>query len=249
MGSVQLFEVRANRQVARATYLLELDGDTVGIERPGQFVNVAVPGFFLRRPLSVCSWSPGRLTLLYKVLGEGTDALTKVKPGEKLDVLSGLGNGFWLPSGVQSPLLVAGGIGVAPMLGLAEALVAERLEPVVILGFGSADEVTLVDQLSELEVPVTISTVDGSAGVPGFVTDAMSQLAQQGQPWDYLYACGPTPMLHAVFDMAEVPGQYSMEERMACGFGACMGCVLETTSGLERVCKEGPVFESSELPW
>ncbi len=249
MGSVQLFKVRANQQVARATYLLELDGDTTGIDRPGQFVNVEVPGFYLRRPFSVCSWEPGRLTLLYKVLGSGTEELTHVSAGDTLNVLSGLGNGFWLPARVNNPLLVGGGIGVAPMLGLAETLVSEGVTPHVILGFGSADEVALAEELRELGLAVTISTVDGSEGVPGFVTDAMSALQGEGASWDYLYACGPTPMLKAVFAAADSPGQYSMEERMACGFGACMGCVTETDSGLQRICKEGPVFESSELPW
>lgn len=338
MGSVQLFQIASNRGIARDTYLLELDGDTVGLEHPGQFVNIEVPGFYLRRPLSVCNWRPGRLTLMYKVLGQGTAALTEIGEGTRLSVLSGLGNGFWLPQGVVRPLVVGGGIGVAPMLALVESLLSDEVMPQVVLGFGSADEVALVDEIASLSldgqgVPVTVSTVDGTRGVPGFVTDAMDVLRQEAaeqneggpagpsaaapggagrggqsagaelsspmppgsgrigradvrpgetalgdrsessgetapcsagadegravpgfaggpvRPWDYVYACGPTPMLKAVFATAGTPGQYSMEERMACGFGACMGCVLETTEGMQRICKEGPVFASEVLPW
>lgn len=282
MGSVQLFQIASNRRIARDTYLLELDGDTVGLEHPGQFVNIEIPGFYLRRPLSVCNWRPGRLTLMYKVLGQGTAALTEIGEGTRLSVVSGLGNGFWLPQGVVRPLVVGGGIGVAPMLALVESLLADGVVPQVVLGFGSADEVALVDEIEALSldgrgVPVTVSTVDGTRGVPGFVTDAMDVLRQEAaeqneggpagpsgaapdsaepglasglvRPWDYVYACGPTPMLKAVFATAGTPGQYSMEERMACGFGACMGCVLETTEGMQRICKEGPVFASEVLPW
>ncbi len=252
MGSVQLFEITENRRIARDTYLLELAGDTTSLVAPGQFVNVAVPGFYLRRPFSVCAWEPGLLTLMYKVLGEGTDALTSVPAGHTLEVLSGLGNGFTVPENVSSPLVVGGGIGVAPMLALVQDLLARGTTPTVILGFGSADEVALEKEISELGARVLITTVDGSAGTGGFVTDAMDVLREEqpvGVPWDYVFACGPTPMLKAVFTQAKTPGQYSMEERMACGFGACMGCVLETKSGLQRICKEGPVFESEDLPW
>ncbi len=248
MSSVQSFQVTANRQIARDTYFLELDGDTSDITMPGQFVNLEVPGFYLRRPLSVCDWSPGHLTLMYKVLGEGTEALTHVDVGTEMSVLSGLGNGFWLPEGASNPLLVGGGIGVAPMLGLAKYLVSQGVWPTVVLGFGNASEVALVDEIRATGVPVVVSTVDGSHGVKGFVTDAMSQLASE-EGWDYVYACGPTPMLRAVFATAGKPGQYSMEERMACGFGGCMGCTLPTAEGMVRICKEGPVFESQVLPW
>ena len=247
MRSIQLFQVTENRQIARDTYLLELEGDTVGLTHPGQFVNVDIPGFYLRRPLSVCAWRPGHLTLMYKILGQGTDVLSNVVPGDTLDVLSGLGNGFSIPEGVSSPLVVGGGIGVAPLLALTEALVKEGAKPSVIFGFGSEDEVALVEEIEALGVSVSITTVDGTAGTPGFVTTAMMQA---DATWDYVYACGPTPMLKAVFAAAAgALGQYSMEERMACGFGACMGCVLETKGGLQRVCKEGPVFHSEDLPW
>lgn len=256
MGSVQLFKIKENRQIARDTYLLELVGDTSGLVAPGQFVNVTIPGFYLRRPFSVCAWRPGLLTLMYKVLGEGTKELTKIPAGTALEVISNLGNGFKVERGVSRPLVVGGGVGVAPMLALVEALLKTGANPMVILGFGAADEVALEREISALGVEVLISTVDGSAGVPGFVTDAMAAVAaEEGvaggsvQPWDYVYACGPTPMLKAVFNLAGTPGQYSMEERMACGFGACMGCVFETKEGLQRICKEGPVFESEDLPW
>ena len=246
MRSIQLFQVTENRQIARDTYLLELEGDTAGLSHPGQFVNVDIPGFYLRRPLSVCAWRPGHLTLMYKILGQGTDALSNIAPSETLDVLSGLGNGFSIPEGVSTPLVVGGGIGVAPLLALTGALVKAGTKPTVIFGFGSEDEVALVEEIETLGASVSITTVDGTAGTPGFVTTAMMQA---DATWDYVYACGPTPMLKAVFAAAGTPGQYSMEERMACGFGACMGCVLETKEGLQRVCKEGPVFYSEDLPW
>lgn len=252
MRSVQVFQVIQNKRIARDTYLLQLGGDTTGLERPGQFVNVELPGSYLRRPLSVCRVTPGELTLMYKVLGAGTDRLAQIEGCPSLSVLSGLGNGFTVPRGIEKPLVVGGGIGVAPLLALVEELLAAGLMPRVIFGFGSEDEVALVDQIEELGVPVTICTVDGSAGVRGFVTDAMVQSCDETlekTPWDYVYACGPTPMLKAVHKVAGSPGQYSMEERMACGFGACMGCVIQTSNGLKRVCKEGPVFEETELPW
>lgn len=227
---------------------MELEGDTSDLTDPGQFVNVEVPGFYLRRPLSVCDWHPGHLLLMYKVLGQGTEAMTSLAAGTELSVVSGLGNGFTVPEDVSSPLIVAGGIGVAPMLALTEHLLDLGIAPGVILGFGSVDEVALVREIESLGVPVTVATVDGTQGVKGFVTDAMDALAQ-GRKWDYVYACGPTPMLKAVFMKSAVPGQYSMEERMACGFGACMGCTLQTIRGVVRICKEGPVFESQVLPW
>lgn len=251
MTSVRLLQVSANRQVARDTYFLELAGDTSDLHHPGQFVNIEVPGFYLRRPLSVCNWNQGSLTLMYKVLGEGTEALTRVPIGAEISVISGLGNGFSLPETIQNPLVVGGGIGVAPMLSLTESLVNQGHVPRVIFGFGSVDEVALVHEIGTLGVPVTVTTIDGTCGVRGFVTDAMEQLRGDFErpPWDFVYACGPTPMLQAVFTVAETPGQYSMEERMACGFGACMGCTLSTTEGLKRICKEGPVFKSEVLPW
>lgn len=251
MSSPQLFEIALNQRVARDTYSLELRGDTSDLTAPGQFANLQLPNYYLRRPLSVCRWDWGHLTLLYKVVGEGTRALSQMRPAEKVSVLNGLGNGFSIPNGVCHPLVVAGGIGTAPMPALVEALTKQGMVPRVIFGFGTADEVVLVDVIERLGVPVTVTTNDGSRGQAGLVTDAMGRLnpTGEGAAWDFVYACGPTPMLRAVFRAAGTPGQYSLEERMGCGFGACMGCTTPTTSGLERVCKEGPVFNSEALAW
>lgn len=249
MSRVEHFQVTANRKVAENTYVLELSGDTSGIERPGQFVNVEVPGHYLRRPLSVCDWDENTLYLLYKVFGPGTEDMTRLPEGQTLNVLSALGNGFHAPKEIKRPLVVGGGIGIAPMLALVSHLVDRGLKPQVILGFGTADEVTMVDPIESLGADVLITTIDGTVGTKGLVTDGMRDLRTAGATWDYVYACGPTPMLKAVFAQADAPGQYSMEERMACGFGACVGCVIETNEGVLRVCKEGPVFESELLPW
>lgn len=242
--SEQVFEVTANEEIAKRTYRLDLRGDTVGLTTPGQFVNVEVPGFYLRRPLSIYQVDDGHLELIYKVLGEGTDALTHVRVGSQMRVLSGLGNGFTVQEGAR-PLVVGGGVGVVPLLYLVQALVAAGQEPQVILGFGSADEVFMVDELEDLGVPVLVTTVDGTLGIPGFVTDALAAL----EPADYFYTCGPTPMLRALTEATDLPGQFSLEERMACGFGACVGCVVRTRDGMQRVCKEGPVFTREELQW
>ncbi len=243
--SVQQFEVVANDQIALGAYRLELAGNTVGLTRAGQFVNVEVPGFYLKRPLSICAVQPGRLELIYKVLGEGTAAMTAIRPGTYLEVLSGLGNGFTIESAV-APLVVGGGVGVVPLFALVEELLGAGQRPQVIYGFNTAEEIFLAEQTAALGVPVLVATADGSAGVPGFVTDALSHLQV---PPDYFYACGPTPMLRALGENLAIPGQVSMEERMACGFGACVGCVVPTERGMQRVCKEGPVFTREELQW
>lgn len=243
--SEQVFEVAVNQRISRGTYRLELLGNTVGLTTPGQFVNVEVPGFYLRRPLSIYLVGEGRLELIYKVLGEGTEVLTEVAPGTKLRVLSGLGNGFTIHDHVSRPLVIGGGVGVVPLLYLVQELVAAGQKPQVVLGFGSADEVFMVDELEDLGVPVTVTTADGTEGVKGFVTDALPQI----EPADYFYTCGPTPMLQALTAVTDLPGQFSLEERMACGFGACVGCVVQTRDGVQRVCKEGPVFTREELQW
>lgn len=249
MGAVQTFKVAANQKVATNTYVLQLTGNTEDITAPGQFVNVEVPGFYLRRPLSVCAWKDDSLTLLYKVFGEGSEAMTRMTLGQEVNVLSGLGQGFTVPEEVKAPLIVGGGVGIAPMYALAKHLLEQGLTPQVVLGFGSEDEVALAPQIHALGAKVTITTVDGSRGTKGFVTDGMEALAADGIEWDFVYACGPTPMLKAVYNQAGSPGQYSVEERMACGFGACAGCVIETREGVLRVCKEGPVFGSEVLQW
>lgn len=244
MTAVQDMLVRANEQIARNTYRLDLVGDTDDSPRAGQFVNVLVPGFYLRRPFSLYQWGPGRLDLIYKVLGEGTAQLTQIRPGETLSVLTGLGNGFTAAAAAR-PLVVGGGVGVVPLLALVQLLQEAEQEPEVILGFRSADEVFLAEEMRRRGVRVRVTTEDGSAGRKGFVTAALEDVSER----DYLYACGPTPMLRALAEAVSLPAQFSLEERMACGFGACVGCVVPTSAGPQRVCKEGPVFTREELQW
>ncbi len=238
------FTVVENRELAQDTYLLSLAGDTSALAAPGQFVNLEIPGYYLRRPLSVFDWAPGRLDLIYKVLGEGTRDLVQVRVGTTLSVLSGLGNGFHAAP-AQHPLIVGGGVGVVPLWALARTLIEEGQSPTVIYGFNSAAEVILVEETEALGARVLVTTADGSVGTAGFVTAALDQVPTA----DYLYACGPTPMLRALTAATALPGQFSLEERMACGFGACVGCVVSTRSGMSRVCKEGPVFTREELQW
>ncbi|MSS84428.1 dihydroorotate dehydrogenase electron transfer subunit [Actinomycetaceae bacterium WB03_NA08] len=242
MSADRIFEVAHNDPIARDTYVLTLNGDTSDLTTPGQFVNVEVPGFYLRRPLSVADWSAGELQLIYKVLGQGTAAMTRMSPGDQTRIISGLGNGFEITE-AEAPLIVGGGVGVAPLFALARELLSRGQSPQVVLGFNSADEVFSAESIRELGASVAIATVDGSEGTAGFVTDALPSR------FDYFYACGPTPMLKALASATEQPGQFSLEERMACGFGACMGCVTNTVDGNQRVCKEGPVFSREELAW
>lgn len=246
--------IAENRRVADDTYWLDLRGNDSTLTMPGQFVNLAVPGFFLRRPISVCSTEPGHIHLLYKTVGAGTRKLAEMRIDDTLEVLSGCGRGFTVPSRTDRPdfrpVLVGGGIGVAPLLGLAKVLVNQGIFPEVVFGFRTASEVTLVDQMGDLGLSVHLATEDGSAGAPGFVTAVVDQLLAAGPTApNYLYTCGPTPMMKALFQQTSLPGQFSLEERMGCGFGACMGCVHRTHRGMERVCKEGPVFDREELTW
>ncbi len=244
MMNVEQLTVTKNLRIASKTWLLVLEGTVQGITTPGQFVNVEIPGFYLRRPFSVYDWAKGELRLIYKELGEGTEALTDVEPGVELSVLSGLGNGFWVED-TQQPLLVGGGVGVVPLFSLVRELTGRGLTPRVILGFNKASEVYLAEEMAELGADVTVATQDGSTGIKGMVTEALPDKAD----YDYLYACGPTPMLQALAEVTTVPAQFSLEERMACGFGACVGCVVQTVEGMQRVCKEGPVFSRQELQW
>ena len=240
-----LCTVLENKPLTDAVFALRLAADTSGLTRPGQFVQIAVPGFYLRRPVSVCDWDDKTLTLVIKVLGQGTARLRGMREGETLDVLSGLGNGFDPGALPGRPLLVGGGVGLPPLLGLARALREAGREPILLAGFNTASEVFLLDRFEALGVPVTLATMDGSAGVKGLVTDALAGLA-----FDSLAACGPLPMLKALrHALPGVPGLYSLEERMGCGFGACMGCSIMTREGPKRVCKEGPVFRGEELIW
>ena len=242
----RLFEIKSNEQIAKNVYRMQLCGDTTGI-LPGQFVNIRVEGQFLRRPISVCNVeqplhnATPLLTIIYKVVGVGTEAMSHLPIGTQLDVLTVLGNGYDLSKAGDKPLLVGGGVGVPPMYMLARQLREAGKAVRVILGFNTKDEVFYEEEFRALGCDVTVTTVDGSHGVKGFVTNALD--GQQS----YYYTCGPLPMIKALLQAAGTHGEVSMEERMGCGFGACMGCTIQTTQGPKRVCKEGPVFAASEL--
>ena len=235
-----IFEIKSNEQIAKNVYRMQLGGDTAGI-LPGQFVNIRVQGQFLRRPISVCNITDGILTIIYKVVGVGTEAMSHLPVGTQLNVLTVLGNGYDLTKAGDAPLLVGGGVGVPPMYMLARQLREAGKNVRVILGFNTKDEVFYEDEFRALGCDVTVTTVDGSHGVKGFVTNALD--GQQS----FYYTCGPLPMIKALIQAAGTNGEVSMEERMGCGFGACMGCTIQTTQGPKRVCKEGPVFPAEIL--
>ena len=239
-----IFTVKTNEKIAKDVYLMTLSGDTSKITSPGGFVELELPGLYLRRPISVCDVEGDTLTLIYKVVGVGTDAMCKYGSGTKLDLLTGLGNGFSLDADTKNPLLVGGGVGVPPLYMLCKRLIEKGVRPSVILGFNTKDDVFYKDEFEALGVKVTVTTADGSYGIKGFVTDALD-----AHTYDYTYACGPIPMLKALYDRAGVGGEYSFEARMGCGFGACMGCSIPTKNGMKRVCKEGPVFKKEEIVW
>ena len=238
-----IFKVKSNKQIAKNTYETVLVGDTSDITASGQFVNIKLDGFYLRRPISVCDVEGDELTIIYKVVGEGTEVMSKMTGGEELFTLTGLGNGYDTEKSGDTPLLIGGGAGVPPMYYLARKLIAEGKKPRAILGFGSADEVFYKEKFEALGVPVTVTTVDGTEGVKGFVTDAMKD------SYSYFFTCGPEPMLKAVYESSETSGQFSFEERMGCGFGACMGCTGKTKYGNKRICRDGPVLVKEEIIW
>ena len=238
-----IFKVLDNAEIARNTYKMTLAGDTADITAPGQFVNLKLDGFYLRRPISVCDAEGGILTIIYKAVGEGTAAMAKMAGGEEILTLTGLGNGYDTSVSGDKPLLIGGGAGVPPMYMLAKKLIAEGKHPVAILGFGKEDEVFYKEEFEAIGVPVTVTTVDGSMGARGFVTDALPE------SYTYFFTCGPEPMLKAVYDKTETPGQFSFEERMGCGFGACMGCSCKTKYGNKRICRDGPVLVKEEIIW
>ena len=211
--------------------------------RPGQFINIALAGKYLRRPISVCDWDAESVTILYKVVGAGTAQMAHMAPGECLDVLLGLGNGFDITRAGESPLLIGGGVGCPPLYGLAKRLVEAGVKPRVILGFNTAEEVILAEDFRQLQLKVCVTTADGSMGIRGFVTDA------EDLSCSYYYTCGPEPMLKAVYNRIDAPGELSFEERMGCGFGACMGCSCKTKYGNKRICKDGPVLRKEEVIW
>lgn len=241
-----LFEIKGNQAVVPGCYLLSLEGDASAVAASGQFVQLALPGRYLRRPISICDYDARHLLLLYKVVGAGTDQLSEMKVGEQIEVISGLGNGFCPENTTQKALLVGGGMGVAPLYRLAKDLLAAGKAVHVILGFNTAAEVCLETEFKALGVDVTISTADGSKGVKGFVTDAIQTLPQD---YDYFYTCGPMVMMKAVCQLCPTEGEASLEERMGCGFGICYGCTIKTAKGAKRVCADGPVFAKGDLLW
>lgn len=242
------FVVEENRQVSTRTRLLRLKGDVSEFSAPGQFVEIAVPGKFLRRPISVNRYFVREkvLHLLFNIVGEGTDILSQTKPGTELDLLVGLGNGFSLPEDIKHPILLGGGIGAAPLLQLAYDLVSNGVRTQVVLGYNTIkDSWGMEKELREMGIATYVATVDGSSGVKGFVTDV---IREKKLSFDYFYACGPEPMLRSLSELG-TEGEMSLECRMGCGFGACMCCSIETAKGSRRICKEGPVFKKSELIW
>jgi len=254
-----LYKVLSNEPLTASVYRMVLEGDTSAITAPGQFVNIKLDGMFLRRPISVCDYSDTTITLIYKTVGMGTEAMSELPVGTVLDVLTGLGNGYNTGKSGDAPLLIGGGVGVPPMYRLCKELIAEGKRPRVILGFNTAEEIFYFEEFKALFAeagllgedadaangPVYIATADGSVGVKGFVTDVMKEL----NDYTYFFTCGPLPMFKAIERVAVTSGQYSFEERMGCGFGACMGCSCKTKYGNKRICKDGPVLEREEIIW
>ena len=240
-----LFTIKSNEPLTEAVYKMVLAGDTSAITAPGQFVNIQIKGLFLRRPISVCDYDENTLTILYKVVGKGTEAMKNMKAPHKLDLLTGLGNGYDTSKSGAKPLLIGGGVGVPPMYRLAKNLIREGKCPEVILGFNTAAEVFYKEEFEALGIPVHVATADGTMGVKGFVTDVVKTIPD----YTYFYTCGPEPMLKALSECTETSGQLSFEERMGCGFGACMGCSCKTKYGNKRICKDGPVLEKEEIIW
>ncbi len=238
-----LFTVLSNEPLTQDVYKMVLAGDTSAITAPGQFVNIRLDGLFLRRPISVCDYDAETLTLLYKVVGKGTEAMSRMKSGQ-LDILTGLGNGYDLTVAGEKPVLIGGGVGVPPMYNLAKKLLEMGKKVSVILGFNEKSQIFYEEEFRQLGCDVTVTTVDGSYGLKGFVTDALKDM-----DYSYFYTCGPEPMLKAVYKASVTSGQMSFEERMGCGFGACMGCSCKTLTGCKRICKDGPVMKKEEILW
>ncbi len=238
-----IFTIKSNELIAKSVYKMVLQGDTSDITNCGQFVNIKLDGLYLRRPISVCDLQGDMLTLIYKVVGKGTQLLSEMESGVKLSVLTGLGNGYNLDKSGDAPLLIGGGVGVPPLYLLAKRLIEKGCKVSVILGFNTKDELFLDEEFKKLGCITTVTTVDGSYGTKGFVTDTLPE------NYSYFYTCGPEPMLKAVYKSTKASGQFSFEERMGCGFGACMGCSCKTVTGCKRICKDGPVLEKEEILW
>ena len=237
-----IFDIKENIALTESVYKMTLLGDTTGI-KCGQFVNILLDGLYLRRPISVCDCTDGELTIIYKVVGKGTEQMSKMTEGS-LDILTELGNGYDISKAGDKPLLLGGGVGVPPLYMLAKKLIAEGKKVSVVLGFNTKDEIFYEDEFKKLGAETHVTTADGSYGIKGFVTDAMCDI-----DYTYIYTCGPEPMLKAVYKASNTSGQFSFEERMGCGFGACMGCSCKTVTGYKRICKDGPVLEKEEILW
>lgn len=239
-----IYTVKENRALTDSVFLMKLEGDTSSITAPGQFINISLDGFYLRRPISICDYDDKEITIIYKTVGEGTLAMSRLAAGAELDVLCGLGNGFDVAKCGEKPVLIGGGVGIPPLYNLCKKLISLGKNVTVILGFNTESEIFYKDEFSALGADVIVTTVDGSCGVKGFVTDALINI-----DYDYFYTCGPMPMFRAIEKTASAGGQYSFEERMGCGFGACMGCSCKTKYGNKRICKDGPVLDREEIVW
>ena len=238
-----LFKIISNEALTESVYKMVLQGDTPAITAPGQFVNLKLDGLYLRRPISVCDLDGDMLTIIYKVVGKGTKQMAAMT-NETIDILTGLGNGYDLSLSGNNPVLLGGGVGVPPMYLLCKKLIDQGKKVRVILGFNTKNEVFYENEFKALGADVTVTTVDGTYGTKGFVTDVLKEA-----PYSYFYTCGPEPMLKAVYKASETSGQMSFEKRMGCGFGACMGCSCKTITGYKRICKEGPVMRKEEILW
>lgn len=242
MYKQNFYDILSNKPLTKDVFEMVMKGDTQYITKPGQFINIAIDGKYLRRPISVCDYDKDTIKIIYKVVGEGTEIMSKMPIGTVLDVLTGLGNGYDITKSTK-PLLIGGGVGVPPMYNLAKELIKDGQKPFVILGFNTYDEVFYEKEFKQLGCDVAITTVDGSYGIKGFVTDAIPE------DYDYFYTCGPMPMFKAVNSATKTSGQFSFEEKMGCGFGACMGCSCKTKYGNKRICKDGPVLVKEEIVW
>lgn len=239
-----IYEIKSNKQLTDSIFEMILSGDTSSIKASGQFINIKIDGLYLRRPISICDYDDSTITIIYKVVGTGTEEMSKMTEGDKLDVLCGLGNGFDTSKSGSNPVLIGGGVGVPPMYNLCKKLIAEEKAVTVILGFNKQSEIFYENEFKKLGATVKVTTVDGSYGTKGFVTDEL-----KNTEYTYFYTCGPMPMFKAIESTATTSGQYSFEERMGCGFGACMGCSCKTKYGNKRICKDGPVLEREEIIW
>ena len=240
-----IFTIESNEKLAQDVFKMTLEGETCDITAPGQFVNIELGGLYLRRPISVCDFEGSILTLIYKVVGKGTQQMSTMNRGAQLDLLTGLGNGYDTSKSGDTPILIGGGVGVPPLYLLAKRLIDEGKKPTAILGFNTISDVFYEDEFRALGIEVFVTTADGTYGIKGFVIDALNSCGQQS----YTYSCGPEPMLRAVYSASGADGQFSFEERMGCGYGACMGCSCKTKYGNKRICKDGPVLEKGEIIW